>query len=256
MSTQATATDRLRRSVSSTTGAAAQPARFDAVRASAAPVGACTVMIEDRVLYRECVGAALQAMDPGHRFQVFDSVGAWAQSAEARRTALLILWMSASDQPTAVDGVFAGRLKQVLAAPAPPPVAVMSDLDRPDCVAHAIDSGARAFLPTSMGVDVAAKVLAIVRAGGSFIPASALAAMAPAGDGPARRAAELASLLSPRQLAIARAIRRGGSNKAIAYDLAMSESTVKVNVKAMMRKLNARNRTELALATRALDAAG
>lgn len=255
MDTETSVSDHRRRS----TGSAPSDARFAVIerpQASAGPLGPCTVLIEDRALYRECVASALQAMDPGHRIQVFESVAAWAQSAEVRRTSLLILWMSASAAPSTPDGVFADRLTQVLEVPAPPPVAVMSDIERADCVAHAINRGARAFLPTSMSVDVAAKVLAIVRAGGSFIPASALAGMAAPCDSGMQRASELARLLSPRQLAIARAIRRGLSNKTIAYELAMSESTLKVNVRAIMRKLNARNRTELAFLTQDLDKVG
>ncbi len=40
---------------------------------------------------------------------------------------------------------------------------------------------------------------------------------------------------------------RGTSNKAIASDLNMSESTVKIHIHNIMRKLEARNRTEVAL---------
>ena len=42
------------------------------------------------------------------------------------------------------------------------------------------------------------------------------------------------------------AIRQGKPNKIIAYELNMCESTVKVHVRAIMKKLKARNRTEVA----------
>ncbi|PKO56387.1 MAG: hypothetical protein CVU28_03115 [Betaproteobacteria bacterium HGW-Betaproteobacteria-21] len=47
-----------------------------------------------------------------------------------------------------------------------------------------------------------------------------------------------------RQRAVAEALRRGKPNKLIAYELAMCESTVKVHVRKIMKKLEARNRTE------------
>ena len=43
------------------------------------------------------------------------------------------------------------------------------------------------------------------------------------------------------------AIKQGKSNKVIAYDLNMCESTVKVHVRNIMKKLNAKNRTEVAM---------
>lgn len=43
------------------------------------------------------------------------------------------------------------------------------------------------------------------------------------------------------------AIQRGKSNKIIAYELGMCESTVKVHVRRIMKKLKAKNRTEVAV---------
>ncbi|GGC60263.1 response regulator transcription factor [Chelatococcus reniformis] len=213
-----------------------------------------TVLIENRTFFRECVLASLRAADPDHDFHAFESVAEWAKSNEATRTSLLILWMSAPSAATEPDSMFNDRLQQVLELPAPPPVAVMSDHERADCIADIMSSGVRAFLPASMGIDMTVKVLDLVRAGGTFIPASTLSAVATAVDA-APRASELAKLLSPRQLAVARAMRKGLPNKLIAYELAMCESTVKVHVRTIMRKLKARNRTEVALLTQHLDSA-
>jgi len=54
-------------------------------------------------------------------------------------------------------------------------------------------------------------------------------------------------LLTKRQAAVAEEIRQGRANKQIAYALSIGENTVKVHVRNIMRKLNARNRTELAV---------
>ena len=53
-------------------------------------------------------------------------------------------------------------------------------------------------------------------------------------------------VFTTRQAAVLSALREGKSNKIIAYDLSMRESTVKVHVRNIMRKLNAHNRTEVA----------
>jgi len=51
---------------------------------------------------------------------------------------------------------------------------------------------------------------------------------------------------SSRQANVIEALRRGKSNKVIAYELNMCESTVKVHVRNIMKRLNAKNRTEVA----------
>jgi DNA-binding NarL/FixJ family response regulator len=54
----------------------------------------------------------------------------------------------------------------------------------------------------------------------------------------------------PRQLAVLRLLVQGKANKEIARSLSMQESTVKVHVREIMRKLQAANRTEAALLAR------
>jgi DNA-binding NarL/FixJ family response regulator len=50
-----------------------------------------------------------------------------------------------------------------------------------------------------------------------------------------------------RERKVIQAIRQGKPNKVIAYELNMCESTVKVHVRNIMKKLNARNRTDIAI---------
>ena len=54
---------------------------------------------------------------------------------------------------------------------------------------------------------------------------------------------------SPRQLQVLKGLRQGKQNKIIAYELGMCESTVKVHIRHIMKKLNARNRTQVVLLT-------
>jgi DNA-binding NarL/FixJ family response regulator len=56
-------------------------------------------------------------------------------------------------------------------------------------------------------------------------------------------------MFTARQTAVVEALRRGKANKIIAYELNMRESTVKVHVRNIMKKLRARNRTEVAFMT-------
>jgi DNA-binding CsgD family transcriptional regulator len=55
--------------------------------------------------------------------------------------------------------------------------------------------------------------------------------------------------VTAREAAVVRALQQGKSNKVIAYELNMCESTVKVHVRNLMKKMKARNRTDLAIKT-------
>ncbi|MFC3440358.1 helix-turn-helix transcriptional regulator [Sphingobium rhizovicinum] len=54
--------------------------------------------------------------------------------------------------------------------------------------------------------------------------------------------------LTPTQIKVMRCVHSGLLNKQIAYELGMAEATVKVHMTALMRKLNVRNRTQVAIA--------
>ncbi|MCD2324668.1 LuxR C-terminal-related transcriptional regulator [Sphingomonas sp. IC-56] len=59
--------------------------------------------------------------------------------------------------------------------------------------------------------------------------------------------------LTPTQIKVLRGVRSGQLNKQIAYDLGIAETTVKAHMTALMRKLNVRNRTQVAIAAEALS---
>ena len=58
--------------------------------------------------------------------------------------------------------------------------------------------------------------------------------------------------LTPTQIKVLRGVHSGQLNKQIAYDLGIAEATVKAHMTALMRKLNVRNRTQVAIAAQAL----
>ena len=58
--------------------------------------------------------------------------------------------------------------------------------------------------------------------------------------------------LTPTQLKVMRGFHSGKLNKQIAYELGIAEATVKAHMTALMRKLNVRNRTQVAIAAQNL----
>jgi len=58
--------------------------------------------------------------------------------------------------------------------------------------------------------------------------------------------------LTPTQIKVLRGVHSGQLNKQIAYELGIAEATVKAHMTALMRKLNVRNRTQVAIAAQTL----
>jgi DNA-binding NarL/FixJ family response regulator len=139
------------------------------------------------------------------------------------------------------------RLNGALATP----IVVLSDREEYDEIVAAFRLGVRGFIPGSLEPDVAIEALRLVQAGGTYFPASALIGYcrkAPVEREPrVAEPREQACRWPPRQLAVLRHLVQGKANKEIARALKMEESTVKVHVWHIMKKLDAANRTEAAL---------
>lgn len=124
------------------------------------------------------------------------------------------------------------------------PIMVLSDAAdevRQSFIRRVLNSGARGFIPTRT-TDMTAALTAIrfVMDGGTFAPLDDL--LLP--SKPARVAQQAAGRLTPRQQSVLRCLKLGMPNKIIAFQLGTSESTVKVHVRNIMRKMGAANRTE------------
>lgn len=134
------------------------------------------------------------------------------------------------------------------------PVAVLCGLVDLDAALAFVRQGVRACLPPTLSVAQVVAALRLVMTGGVYIgPTEAPAAAC--GDGawlalgvpePQMPATMATAALTPRETEVLSHLQQGKPNKVIAYDLGMSENTVKVHVGRILKKLNAMNRTALA----------
>ena len=153
------------------------------------------------------------------------------------------------------------------------PLAIVSDYSEPNEVATAFQSGASGFIPTSLKPSVALHAFTFIMNGGAYFPPSALLGRnelrdceantdnSPFDDGETEdETAEIHAVrpngksgkprivrLTARQHEVLEQLRDGKSNKVIARALDMTEATVKVHVRQIMRKLGASNRTQAAV---------
>jgi len=130
------------------------------------------------------------------------------------------------------------------------PVAVLSDHEDAESIREAFDLGVRGYIPTSLASLVAVGAVQLVCVGGTFAPAAAL--LSQNGHSQSSGGESLIQGFTQRQSQILECLRRGMANKLIAYELNMCESTVKVHIRNIMKKLKATNRTQVAYLTRDL----
>lgn len=121
-------------------------------------------------------------------------------------------------------------------------VVVLSGSDNTALIRETISLGAAGYLPKSDEPHVMIAALKLVLSGGSYVPLSALAAQA---SEPARPAA--AAHITGRQKDVLALMAKGHSNKEIAYQLSLTEGTVKLHVAAILKSLGVTNRTQAVL---------
>lgn len=138
-----------------------------------------------------------------------------------------------ADSPSQWAAEIAQLLPQV-------PCLVLSDRAEPEEAILAARLGEQAFMSTNVEPGVALRAFAFVLGGGTFFPREALL-QASARPEPVSAAGDE---MTPRQAQVLARLRLGKSNKLIARELDVQESTVKVHVREIMRKLGACNRTE------------
>jgi DNA-binding NarL/FixJ family response regulator len=124
------------------------------------------------------------------------------------------------------------------------PIVIVSASEEPRVAAAAAQLGAAGFIPKSSSLDAMREGLAAVRDGDGWFPDT--------DEGEDDDLARIASL-TPAQRRILAAIRQGLLNKQIAYELAISEATVKAHITAILRKLGVNSRTQAVLLAAKLD---
>jgi len=129
------------------------------------------------------------------------------------------------------------------------PLVVMSTVDDSAIVREAFARfNLKGYIPLSYGMAVMVAALRLVMAGGTFVPNSVLDICSTVSESRTEKTilSDVLNLTS-REREVLSLICEGKPNKIIAFTLNISEQTVKVHVKNMMKKLNLTNRTQLAV---------
>jgi len=131
------------------------------------------------------------------------------------------------------------------------PVVIVSGNDDPAVIRRCMDFGASGFIPKTLGVDHMRKAIERVIGGGTWTPPDVDLSAKP-DDASAAILARLASL-TPQQVRVLMMLSEGLLNKQIAYELSVSEATVKAHVSAILQKLGVESRTQAVIAASKIE---
>lgn len=201
------------------------------------------LIVNSRPLERECLAQALAS----HRLrlEVIDlpSVEAWRSIQDQYPPLGAVLYNLGSNKLTETEQI--NKILKLTAELGKIPVVILAEADEFSQVLKALELGAKGYIPTSVHIGVCVEAVELAVAGGIFVPASCILAVKHLIETGSSEARELTDMFTPRQAEVVRALRKGKANKIIAFDLQLRESTVKVHIRNIMKKLKATNRTEV-----------
>jgi DNA-binding NarL/FixJ family response regulator len=132
------------------------------------------------------------------------------------------------------------------------PIVVVSANDDPAVIRRCMEFGASGFIPKTLGIEALRQAIARVLQGEVWTPPDI--DLARGGDADAAAMIARLSTLTPQQVRVLMMLSGGLLNKQIAYELGVSEATVKAHVSAILQKLGVESRTQAVIAAGKIEA--
>ncbi|MFY8145997.1 MAG: response regulator [Rhodobacter sp.] len=196
------------------------------------------LIADDQELVRETIAAFLR-QDSGFSVNIAKDLGSALAAVKADGPFDLVMLDYMMPGMNGLEGLAAMR-----AAVPGTAVAILSGTASRAVAEQALAEGAAGFLPKTMSTKSLVAAARFMAAGEVYAPMMQMA------DRTGNFGTSAASPLTPRELDVLRRLCRGMANKEIARDLDLQEVTVKLHVKTLYRKINARNRTHAAMIAR------
>lgn len=133
------------------------------------------------------------------------------------------------------------------------PVLVVSANEKPETIQKAMTYGAKGFLPKSSDLSTIQEAIKQINNGNQWLPEGLALDQSniSLADDEKKVMAAIATL-TPQQYLVLTMVAQGLLNKQIAYELDVTEATIKAHMTAIFRKLDVRSRTQAVLAVSAL----
>ncbi len=199
------------------------------------------VVADDHPLFR---GALRQALASGFAVDSVDEAGSFEElTALLERDVGIDLVLLDLGMP-GVSG-FSGLVYLRAQYPAIP-VIIVSATDDVGTIRRSMDFGASGFIPKRFGVETLREAITSVLGGDVWVPPDV--DLATAADPETAQLRERLMTLTPQQVRVLMMLSQGLLNKQIAYELSVSEATIKAHVSAILQKLGVESRTQAVIA--------
>lgn len=205
------------------------------------------LIIDDHPLFREALQSAVSSLFPSAEIFEATMIAAAVEMIAAEPDGFdLVLLDLALPGTSGFEGLIElrRRFPQL-------PVMIVSSLEDRSIVQQALSLGASGFVPKSAKKAEIAAALTAVMHGAIYLP-SGLPETAGLPNSQADVLERLATL-TPQQFRVLQMLRQGLLNKQIAYELAVSETTVKAHVTEVLRKLGVNSRTQAVIEMGKID---
>lgn len=212
--------------------------------------GGLVILIDHRALDRDCLVRSLKASNPEVDICGVGSLDEWLAVSDGETPSAIVL---ALHNRSVRDEQSCALIRDIRARMPRSPIVVVADTDDLAQMLKALECGAQGFIPSSVGIEVASEAIRLACAGGEFLPASGVLAMRDMIESMMRDSSGPNGMFTPREAEVVEELRRGKANKIIAYELDLCQSTVKVHIRNIMKKVGATNRTEVAYKLREMQ---
>lgn len=197
------------------------------------------LIIDDHTLFRESLALSLQkTVNPKRKITLLSACnGAEALEVISQRPNIQLI-LTDLDMP-GIPGLV--LLQQMVDALPNTPIIMISASENHADIQQALRIGAKGYIPKSSKIKVLLAAIQLVLAGGTYLPPTLLQTPQHKPDFDPTQSVRIIRL-TERQREILLYLQRGTQNKIIAYELQLSEATVKVHVRALFSILGAKNR--------------
>ena len=202
------------------------------------------IIVDDHPLFRSALRQTLSGAGDGTRIEEAGDLDDLAAALDADRDCDLVLL------DLNMPGVrgFSGLLL-VRAQYPDVPVMIVSAVEDADVVRRCLDLGAAGYLRKSAGAEDIRRSIDTVLEGGVWTPED----VGPAANDEQAEILSRLSTLTPQQIRVLMMLSDGLMNKQIAYELSISEATVKAHVSAILQKLKVDSRTQAVIAASRIE---
>lgn len=194
------------------------------------------LIADDHALFRDGLAMRLEQIVPNAAILQASGYSQVIKNLHEDTTIdLLILDADMQDMP------WFDALKQIRAISPKTKIIVISASEDSRAIRAILATGVKGYIPKRSEIKVFANAVKLVIDGGTYVPPSLLDGTIANNFGSRNSGVKM---LTARQSQVLDLIAQGKSNKQIAYDMGVSESTVKLHINALLRSLHVTNRTQ------------